>query len=443
MTHRPAILSIDALLFTLLVGAYVPLRFILLLPQLVPGQPALTATLLLGVGVYWLIDLIGAQKDPAPRWVNRGKWLLIALAITLITIGPLLMIVFVRHQSVPYQYAHDGLIQNEIAVRFVLDGKNPYVENYLNTPMAQAPFKVGNLTENPALHYYAYLPLTFLLPLPFQALAEGTIGWFDQRFLHVFLFIAVLALAASLVTKPVHRLIVTMILGLNPLFVSYLIEGRNDVVTLFWIVLTVALLLKRRVMASAIVFAVACATKHTAWFFAPFYFVYISGAGLFAERLARIRRPLIAFVVVWALIMLPWIVWDAGAFFEDTFGALMGVTQYGAPIEGLGFGGWLLSLGIVTSPAAPFDFWIFQLITCVPLLAILLRRQWRANHIGTAVTGYGLLLFVFMFFSRLFNDNYVGFLVALLAVAGLMDRPDEHVMRETPCPNGGAEWGKT
>jgi len=110
---------------TLLVAAYVPLHFIIPLPQLVPGQPAITALLLFGVGAYWWLDFIAAGRALMPLWVIRAKWLLAVLAITIIAVGPTLMLIFVRHQSVPYLWAHDGLIQNEIAVRYVLAGKKP------------------------------------------------------------------------------------------------------------------------------------------------------------------------------------------------------------------------------------------------------------------------------------------------------------------------------
>jgi hypothetical protein len=54
-------------------------------------------------------------------------------------------------------------------------------------------------------------------------------------------------------------------------------------------------------------------------------------------------------------------------------------------------------------------------------LAILARRQWRRPTLSEVVAGSGLLLFVLQFFSRLFNDNYLGVIIAIMAVAALMD----------------------
>lgn len=421
MTPRPFRLSADALAFSLLVAAYVPLRFIIPLPQLVPGQPALTAILLVGVGAYWLLDFVAAARVEAPRWLWRGKWLLVTAALVLIAIGPTLMIVFVRHQSAPYLWAHDGLIQNEIAVDYVLAGRNPYVEDYSDTIMALAPFKVSTLTDNPALHYYAYLPVTFLLPMAPQSLAAGLLGWFDQRFLFLALFIGVLVLAGSLVRQIERRLILTMILGLNPLTVTYLIEGRNDVMTLFWIVLAVVLARRGSWRGSAVVLALACTTKHTAWFFWPFWALYIGGSGTWRQRLRRAATPIGWWAGVSLAILLPWLVWDASAFFDDTIGTMIGTTGYPAPIEGLGFGGALVSIGVLSASDPTFPFWLFQLLTFGPLTLGLLARQWRANHLASALSGYALALFVFTYFSRLFNDNYWGYALALMALAALMD----------------------
>lgn len=431
MTPRPFRLSADALAFSLLVAAYVPLRFIIPLPQLVPGQPALTAILLIGVGAYWLLDFVAAARVEAPRWLWRGKWLLVTAALMLIAIGPTLMIVFVRHQSAPYLWAHDGLIQNEIAVDYVLAGRNPYVEDYSDTILALAPFKVGNLTDNPALQHYVYLPLTFLLQLPVQALFKSTVGWFDQRFLHLALFVGVLALVGLLTRRPERRLLVIMILGLNPLSAAYLIEGRNDILTLFWVVLAIVLARRSPRWAAAAV-GLACITKHTAWFFAPFLLLYVAGHGTLMERTRRVWQPAVVFLTVVAAGLLPWMIMNGRAFFEDAFGSIVGTASPVYPISGLGFGGALVSIGVLSASDPTFPFWLFQLITFGPLTLWLLARQWRANHLASALSGYALTLFVFTYFSRLFNDNYWGYALALMALAALMDDPGEQAT-----PSGG------
>jgi hypothetical protein len=83
--------------------------------------------------------------------------LLIAVALAVIVILPTLQAVLLRHQTQPYQYVHDGLIQSEAATSLVLQGRNPYSETYYETPMAQWGFRAGGSTSNPALEHYAYM----------------------------------------------------------------------------------------------------------------------------------------------------------------------------------------------------------------------------------------------------------------------------------------------
>ncbi len=424
MSQPPRRLSTDALIFALFAAIYLPLRFIIPLPQIIPGDSGATAGLVFLVGLYWAIDLLGPHPGDISRWVRLSKWLIVAVAIGLITLAPTGMLILLRHQSQPYLYAHDGLVQNEAAVRMVLAGRNPYVETYYNTAVAHVPFNVSGISLNPALDHYAYLPLTFLLPLPFQALFENAGGWFDQRMLHLVLLLIMLAVAAALAQRLSDRLTLLIILGLNPLFVGPFIEGRNDILVLFWLVLTVAGLQRGKLNQAAVTLALACATKHPAWVFVPFYCVYASDHGNWRQRMSRIKIPLIIFCSIAGILILPWFLWNPPAFIDDVINYLTGSSITSYPISGIGFGSWLISVGLLSSNTAQFPFGIFQLAIGLPLLLIVLRRQWTEKNLNTAVAGYGLILFVLQFFSRLFNDNYLGLIIAVMAIGLLMHSPE-------------------
>jgi branched-subunit amino acid ABC-type transport system permease component len=62
-----------------------------------------------------------------------------------------------------------------------------------------------------------------------------------------------------------------------------------------------------------------------------------------------------------------------------------------------------------------------QIAIGLPVAYGLLRRQWRRPQLPEAIAGFALLLFISQFFSRIFNDNYLGLIIALMAVAALMD----------------------
>ena len=100
-----------------------------------------------------------------------------------------------RQGSGPASYSHDGgVIQTEATIDYLLHGKNPYVEDYLKTPMAEW----GINEFRTALYHYPYLPWTFLFSAPFKLLASGVIGWYDQRFVYLLLFALTLLLLPGL-----------------------------------------------------------------------------------------------------------------------------------------------------------------------------------------------------------------------------------------------------
>jgi hypothetical protein len=414
---RPPI-SLDALVFALLCAAYLPMRFIIPTPPIIPGSVPATIVLIIAVVGYFTLDLLEARSDRARRRVLRGKWLLVVIAIGLITLAPLVLNILARQQSAPYLYAHDGMIQTEAAAQFVLAGKNPYVETYTQTPMALAPFDVKGISANPALEHFAYLPLTFLLPLPLQAALGSR---FDLRYLHLIFFVAMLLVAARLTQNPQKRLLLVMALGLNPLFVGPLAEGRNDVMVLSWLIFTWALLQRGKITASAVTLALACGTKHPAVVFVPFYFVYLSQRGTWRERVKHAQKPFLIWASLTALIIVPWFVLNPAAFVDDTVSYLNGTSAVSYPISGFSFGMLLVSMGLLPSNMAQFPFGVLQMAIGLPAAFWLLRRQWRAPDLPAAIAGFAILLFISQFFSRIFNDNYLGLIIAVMAVAALMD----------------------
>jgi len=345
------------------------------------------------------------------------KWTIIVTTITIIVVAPTVLAIWWRALTYPHLFVHDGLIQSEAATDFVLAAKNPYIENYLNTPMLLWPFDEGGLKENPALHSYPYLPLTFLFPLPVQALFKNNWGWFDQRVIYILVFIATLALSVTTTNTPFARLAIVQLLGLNPLFAPFFIEGRNDILPLFWLVLSIHLIQRGRLIWSGCTLAAACATKQTAWFVVPFLFLYISGEGTASERITRIKPTLFTFCSIFAFIILPWLFWSPISFLHDTLAFQTGLTTSDYPISGFGFSTLLLTLGIVKSNISPFPFWAFQLTAGSIMLWLLIRRQWNDNQLFTAITNYGILLFVILFFSRAFHDNYIGYAISIMALA--------------------------
>ena len=63
--------------------------------------------------------------------------------------------------------------------------------------------------------------------------------------------------------------------------------------------------------------------------------------------------------------------------------------------------------------------------SCSPLVWLLVRQVQR-NSLGQMCLGYAALLFAMLYLSRFLNENYLGYLLALLALGCFMgDLEDE------------------
>jgi hypothetical protein len=366
----------------------------------------------------------------------RLKLALIWAIVVLTVFASAGKLILLRRGSGPASYAHDGgVIQTEAAVAFLLQGRNPYVEDYLDTPMAEW----GISEFRTALYHFPYLPWTFLFSAPFQWLANHTGGWYDQRLVYLLLFALTLLLLPTLAQGHQAKLLLVALIGLNPIMGSDLIYGQNDSFVLAWIVLALWLWVQgqRRgagrgwTWGSAAAFGLACASKPTAWFLAPFYLLLLAGQeaselwrrpGAWLQRAARMGWPALAAA---GLLIGPFLLWDPAAMFDDVWRWASGTSTTAYQIWGWGASNLVLALGWADSRFAYWPFWVPQVVVGVPLLVALLRRQAHENTVGQALWGYGVFLLIFLFFSRFLNENYLGYVLALLVLGTLVDRDSQ------------------
>jgi hypothetical protein len=375
--------------------------------------------------VYVILDVWKDRFDETR--VQRAKLALVWLIVLSTVVAQSVLLILLRQATGPASYTHDGgVIQTEEALKYVLAGKNPYIEDYVDTPMAE-----WGLDYKTALYHYPYLPWTFLFSAPFCLVSQAALGWYDQRFVYLFLFVITLLLAPRLAQKWTDKLGLVMVLGLNPIMGIDVIFGQNDSFVLFWIVLALWLLQLFRekgedrgwgARLSVVSFGLACASKPTAWFLAPFYFLYllrgedISPGNLWVSAISLLRKA-IPLLVTLSVLVLPFAVWDWGALVDDVWGWASGAAEIPYQIRGWGFANMVLALGLVESKLDYFPFWIPQLFICLPLLLFLLWKQIRTNTLGAMLYGYSALMLVFFYLSRFLNENYLGFILAFFALA--------------------------
>jgi len=379
------------------------------------------------VVVYLVLD--AARAHISPLRLYRAKLGLVYGIVLTTVVANSLYLTQLRHVAGPASFAHDGgVIHTEEVIQVFLQGKNPYVEEYKDTPLAQwgRDFR----TE---VYHFPYLPFTFLFSTPFYLASHALVGWYDQRFVYLVLFIILLALAPQLARDPLDKLGLTMVLGLNPIMGSDIIFGQNEIFFLFWVFLAVLFLYKPLAYTrAAVALGLAAASKPTAWFILPFYFLYLlrdqknppAGFGI----CGRVRivastwlRRVMPLLIVFLALVGPYLLWDAGAFVDDVWDRSSGTSPTSYQIRGWGASNFVLALGWVKSRLDYFPFWIPEIVVCAPLLAFLLWRQARHNTLNALLTHSAILALAFFYFSRFLNEDYLGFILALFALGYFVD----------------------
>jgi hypothetical protein len=418
-----------------LAGGWWPAGSLTLLADWLSDPVTLTLiSLALGLTVLYLVTDISSDFLGQSR-TFQVKLALIYAIIALLVFGKTMLLVGLRHLTNPATYTHDGgVIQTEATIHYFLQGKNPYLEDYLSTPMAE-----WGIEFRTALYHYPYLPWTFVFSTPFYLLGQASLGWFDQRMVYLLLFALTLWLVQAVAITRMEKLLAVMLIGLNPILASDVIFGQNDSFVLFWLVLAVWLLQHRRDKSAAVAFGLACASKPTAWFLAPFWFLFLLRDqwgerlippprqwGKLARLLLRSAWPAAAVLLV---VVGPWLIWSPAAMFDDVWRWSAGTAEQPYQIRGWGFSNFVLAFQLVPDRLAYWPFWITEVIAAGPLLVLLLWRQSRHNTAGMMLYSYAILLFTFFYFSRFLNENYLGYLAAIAALALVVD--DRYLPLET------------
>jgi len=407
-------------------------------PQTDPVSMMLIVTAFGLLALYLIVDIFGQERQA--RITHRFKLIIIYVIIVLLVVGKTILLINLRHIAGPVSYSHDGgVLQTEVTIGYFLQGLNPYVEDYVDTPMAEWGYE-GYRT---ALYHYPYLPWTFVFSAPFHLLSHALIGWFDERLVYLLLFVLTLILTQKLVQKPLEKRIAVAVMGLNPILAVSLIFGENDLFVLAWIVLALWLVQSgqaqssiRRLLLGSAVFGLACAGKPTAWFLIPFWLLYllrdqwgdrlIPPMNTWRAHLVALWRRGWTLPAVSLLVIGPWLIWSPAAMYDDVWRWAAGQGPTGYQIWGWGASNYVLGLGWVSDR---FEYWPFiipGLLISLPLLIFLLWRQARTNTMGMMLYGFVVWLLVYSYVSRFFQPNYLGFMLGVLTLAVLVgdDSPD-------------------
>jgi len=368
---------------------------------------------------YWLFGIIfllllGYLVFDLAQNKERYQSILLWLIVIIVIGSAYASAVIVRHQTSVIYGIHDITLQQESAIRFLLHGKNPYSSTYFGTPLEEWNYSTKEL--NPALFHFVMMPWYLIFSLPFYGVMVSLLGYFDGRIPLVFLFFTTLFLAWKMLAgNSEKKRQFVILLAFNPATLGYFLEGRADFFMFAFLFAAFFLLEKEKYFLSGIPMALAFATKQSVWPIFPFYFAYLFIKN--RKSLITTLLGILPFAITFALIVLPFFFWNQKAFLDSTLNYLSGNTQHSYPIAGYGWGSFLIQSGFIKDIQAYYPFWIWQLITCLPIGFFLLRWLVKTPTVWRLITCYGIFTFVFWYFSRYFNNSHLGYLSSVFLTA--------------------------
>ncbi len=320
--------------------------------------------------------------------------------------------IMVRHQVAPVYMIHDIILQQESALRFLLDGINPYAVTYFGTPLEQWNYSPTEV--NPALYHFVMQPFYLLFALPFYFISNHTIGYFDGRIPLLFLFFSLLVLSSALIKEEERKRLFLVLLAFNPAVLPYTLEGRSDLFMYPFLFLGFFLLYKKRYVWAGIPIALAFAVKQSAWLIFPFYVAYLF---FNTKSIKATVLSLLPFALVFGAIVLPFFLWDQNAFIDSTVRYLSGDTKHSYPISGYGLGRLLHEIHVIRDLKGQYPFLYWQAAAGLPLLIGLLYYLKKRPSVSRLILVYAIFSFVYWYVSRYFNNSHLSYISMVFITA--------------------------
>lgn len=359
-------------------------------------------------GIYFVLLFVYAALGK--KW--RVKLVVLFAIIGIAAGGPLVTAIVDRSRVAPVFGVHDIILQLEAAMRYLIGGINPYAATYFGTHMEAWKYaELGKDAVNPALYHFVMPPWYLLFTFFFYPFVK-IFGFFDGRLPLLFTYFGTLAILAVWIKDYQKKILAITIVAFHPVMFDYLLEGRSDYFAFFWLLLALFFWQRKKFVVAAAVYALALLSKQTIWLSLPFVLFY-----------ARSKRPLVlgAFIGTIALILGPFLIWDAAAYWESTVAFLQGATPVSYPVAGYGWGMVLYQFGVIKDIHAYYPFIYWQIGVALPVLFFLMH--WLGEKLSTArlLIAYSIFLFVFWYFSRYFHNSHLGYISLVLSVGYFLE----------------------
>jgi hypothetical protein len=346
-------------------------------------------------------------------------WLCIGISLG----GPSITAISERHRVAPVWMTHDIILQQEAAMRYLLQGKNPYKETYFGTPVEMFNYdEIGNTEAiNPALYHFVMPPGYLLIPFPFYWVANRIFGYFDGRMVLIVLMgVTLFVLSRWFKRKDVAETAIVFT-ALSPASVDFFIEGRSDMFALAMLISALFFLQRKRIYLSAGIFSLAILSKQTMWFSIPLYIAFLYAL---LRDLRKLFGPLALMCLIGMVFTGPFLLWDVRAFIESVILYLSAGGERGYPVNGYGLSMILYSWGIIKDIHEYYPFFVWQgIIGCLAIIGTM--KYFMSNpSMSRFFVGFAITLFAFWYTSRYFNNSHIATVAGLFGL-GILKHYDE------------------
>ena len=372
------------------------------------------ALMLLCALSYLMVSVVAFalhSTDRTEHLVNALYLVIIGVAICCFVVVPIVVFMIRRAQTAPSAFAQDSLLQIEAAARFVLAGKDPYVVDYLGTPLADWGLSESGLQTHSPLYHLVYTPLAFLLAVPGEAIIRPLTGWYDHRVMVLVCYLVNLVIIRRLAASPTAMRALVVVVGLNPLLLTSYTYGNVDALVFTGWLLTYMCAIQRRWTLAFLTLGLTIATKQISAVAVP----YLALHWLSVERLHTPRQvlgPIVSFVVPLVLIIGPFFLWDPHAFIEDTVFFVVGGIPDSYPVSGMSLQALLPSHPSITVALSVIGWGVL-----VPLLALSGYLTWRTRSLRATLAFQAAFFAIAIFFGRFVNVQYVRYLLVQVALS--------------------------
>jgi uncharacterized membrane protein len=313
--------------------------------------------------------------------------------LTWLVLVSVLFVSLVRLYAFKVDFQPTGPVQTDTgmitgyAAQGLAHGQNPYAWNFADflrvyraSPLYVTPHFDGTIQSKaayPALTYWLFWGASHL------GLSVSDLTFVCLILIHILLFIT-----APVIWRP----LVLLPFVLFQEYTHFALVGNQD--TILSLLLMGMLLVWTKPRWRAVIFGLACAFRQQAWFVAPFLLIYLwkSMDGTVIERRRSIAYFVGVSVGVFVLINLPFIIWDARAWWLGVFEhAYAPFNVYSHGLSTLSQYGWL---------PLPRQFYMaLQFSTLVALMIV----HWRHPRIIGQAFWVFPALFFWLYYRGLIN----------------------------------------